>query len=93
MVLKLVQDSLEPQTYFPILVLTADSAVETRRAALNAGAMDFLTKPFDPIEVSLRAKNLIITRFLHLKLESYARLLAEKLCSTNKLLNQNIRHE
>jgi DNA-binding response OmpR family regulator len=89
-VMKQVQDSLEPQTYFPILVLTADITVETRRTALNAGAMDFLTKPFDSIEVSLRAKNLITTRFLHLKVEGYARLLAEKLCSTNKLLSQNL---
>jgi DNA-binding response OmpR family regulator len=88
-VMKHVQDFLVPRTYFPILVLTADNAVETRRAALNAGAMDILTKPFDSIEVSLRARNLITTRFLHLKLESYAQLLAEKLCSTNKLLNQN----
>src|ERR1700694_4570224 len=32
-VMKHVQDSLEPQTYFPVLVLTADIAVETKRAA------------------------------------------------------------
>jgi DNA-binding response OmpR family regulator len=57
---------------------------------LDAGAMDFLNKPFDAVEVALRAKNLITTRLLHLRLQTYARLLAEKLCSTNELLARKV---
>lgn len=48
----------------PILVLTADTTREARRAALGAGARDFVTKPFDPDEVGLRVGNLLQTRGL-----------------------------
>jgi len=89
-VMKHIENVLQPQIYLPILVLTGDIALETRRAALDAGAKDFLNKPFDAVEVALRAKNLITTRFLHLRLQAYARLLAEKLCSTNELLARKL---
>jgi len=85
-VMKQIEGLLQPQVYLPILVLTGDISLETRRAALDAGAMDFLNKPFDAVEVALRAKNLITTRFLHLRLQAYARLLADKLCTSNQLL-------
>jgi len=54
--------------------------------------MDFLSKPFYAVEVVLRAKNLITTRFLHLRLQAYSQLLAEKLCATNELLSRKIVH-
>ncbi|MHA3770930.1 response regulator [Verrucomicrobiota bacterium sgz303538] len=53
----------------PILVLTADVTVETKRRALASGAKDFLIKPLDHSEVVLRMKNLLENRFLHLELE------------------------
>lgn len=56
----------------PILVLTADSTVETRRRALALGAKDFVTKPFDVIEVALRISNLLETRILYSKLRRQA---------------------
>jgi putative two-component system response regulator len=55
--------------YLPILVLTADDAIESRQRALRAGARDFLQKPFDAVEALLRIRNLLVTRFLHLRLE------------------------
>jgi putative two-component system response regulator len=61
---------VSPETYVPILVLTADPSRETKREALARGAKDFLTKPFDPDEVMLRIKNLLETRSLHVHLES-----------------------
>ncbi|MCA0377133.1 MAG: hybrid sensor histidine kinase/response regulator [Gemmatimonadetes bacterium] len=51
--------------YRPVLVLTADATIETRDRALELGARDFLTKPFDAIEVLLRVENLLDTRMLH----------------------------
>ena len=57
-----------PGTYLPILVLTADATAPTRRRALASGANDFLTKPFEYEEVTLRCKNLLETRALHLAL-------------------------
>ena len=63
-------------SYVPILVLTADVSRETRRRALRAGARDFLTKPLDAIEVSLRVRNLLTTRQLQQRLQAHNDALA-----------------
>jgi signal transduction histidine kinase len=52
--------------YLPIVVLTADITSQTKKCALTAGATDFLTKPFDQIEVLLRIQNLLKARLSHL---------------------------
>jgi putative two-component system response regulator len=70
-VMKLVERWTTAETYVPILVLTADANRETRRRALEAGARDFLTKPFDADEVFLRIRNLLRTRQLQLELQSH----------------------
>lgn len=54
--------------YLPILVLTADITAEAKHKALSGGAKDFLSKPFDFIEVSYRIKNLLETQFLYQKI-------------------------
>jgi putative two-component system response regulator len=64
--------------YLPILVLTADVTGEAKRRALSAGAKDFLTKPFDTIEVLLRIDNLLKTRSLYLQLREQNHVLDEK---------------
>jgi putative two-component system response regulator len=46
----------------PVIVLTADITPEARRRALACGARDFVTKPFDPVEVELRVRNLLAAR-------------------------------
>ena len=65
-------------SYLPILVLTADLAVETKQRALAGGAIDFLVKPFDLVEVGLRIGNLLKTRCLHQQLENQNLVLEEK---------------
>jgi putative two-component system response regulator len=64
--------------YLPILVLTADHTDITKRRALAAGAKDFLTKPFDREELSLRLGNLLQTRSLHCQLQSQNEVLEDK---------------
>lgn len=59
----------------PIVILTADITTEARHASLGMGASDFLTKPLDAIEVMLRVKNLLETRFLQLQLKEHNELL------------------
>jgi len=77
-------------TYFPILVLTADISPESKRKALSTGAKDFLSKPFDLYEVTLRMKNLLETRFLHQQLENQNQLLEQKVKErTNALEHAN----
>jgi len=52
----------------PVVVLTADITRDARDRALGLGASDFLTKPFDPTEITLRIQNILVTRFLELDL-------------------------
>lgn len=56
--------------FLPILVLTADISDEAKWKALKAGAKDFITKPFDLVEVKLRIHNLLETRFLYQQQET-----------------------
>jgi putative two-component system response regulator len=51
--------------YLPILVLTAQSDMSTRMRALESGARDFLTKPFDRAEVLQRLFNMLEVRILY----------------------------
>jgi signal transduction histidine kinase len=68
---------LPPDTYLPILVLTADVTRPTRERALAVGAADFLTKPFDTTELLLRIRNLLGARRLHLQLRAQAEHLSQ----------------
>jgi len=52
------------ESYLPILILSGDLSIETRRRALSQGATDFITKPFDLMEVLLRTQNMLKTRQL-----------------------------
>ena len=69
--------AIPENVYLPVLVLTADVTLEARQRALAAGAKDFLTKPFDRLEVLLRIKNLLDTRRLYLELERHNRSLEQ----------------
>ncbi len=51
--------------YLPVLVLTADTTHDAITRALELGARDFLTKPFDLTEATLRVRNLLETKELH----------------------------
>lgn len=51
--------------YLPVLVLTAQTDMKTRLKALEMGAKDFLTKPFDKTEVLTRISNLLEVRHLY----------------------------
>ncbi len=79
-----VMDDLRPwigvNGFLPVVMLTGDSARGARQEALKRGAMDFLTKPFDATEVSLRIRNLLATRHMHMRIESQNHLL-ERLVS------------
>lgn len=56
--------------YLPVLVITAQPAHKLR--ALKAGAKDFISKPFDVLEVKTRIHNMLEVRLLYKKLENYS---------------------
>lgn len=61
----------DPLDFRPVLVLTADATLDSKRRALALGAKDFLTKPFDAVEAMLRVWNLLETRWLYRRLREY----------------------
>jgi putative two-component system response regulator len=75
-VMQMLRTSDDPLV--PVLVLTADATLQTKRRALESGASDFLTKPLDPFEVTLRIKNLLRTRLLQTELRERNEWLEER---------------
>ncbi|OYU43618.1 MAG: GGDEF domain-containing protein [Burkholderiales bacterium PBB4] len=58
----------DAQGYLPVIVLTAQPGHKLR--ALQAGAKDFISKPFDLVEVRTRIHNMLEVRVLYRWLES-----------------------
>jgi putative two-component system response regulator len=74
---KAVRAMLEKE-HVPILMVTADQAKEVRRKALEAGANDFLAKPIDPDEFTVRIKNMLALRQSQRQLSETASWLADQ---------------
>ncbi|SFM28068.1 EAL domain-containing protein [Rugamonas rubra] len=66
--------ALNPLGYLPVLVVTA--APDHKLRALNAGARDFVSKPFDRMEVLTRIHNLVEVRLLYKASRDYGEQLA-----------------
>jgi PAS domain S-box-containing protein len=67
------------EEYLPVIALTADPSHKLR--ALQAGAKDFISKPFDLIEVKTRIHNMLEVRLLYKRLANYNRTLEEQVVS------------
>ena len=65
----------EADAYLPVLVLTAQPGHKLR--ALQAGAKDFISKPFDLVEVKTRIHNMLEVRLLYKRLEDYNKVLEQ----------------
>src|SRR5438552_2166779 len=85
-----IQQLRIPEDVFvPLLVTKADATSEAKKRALEAGAKDFLTKPFDRLEVMLRIRNLLDTRSLYLDLERHNRSLEQVIAERTQRLIQS----
>lgn len=77
---------IEPDGYLPVLVVTALPGHKLR--ALQAGARDFISKPFEMAEVLVRVHNMLEVRLLHLEAKRlYSLVLEEQKVSERLLLN------
>lgn len=66
---------IETESYVPILVITAQPAHKLQ--ALASGANDFISKPFDLIEVKTRIHNMLEVRLLYKRLGNYNKQLEQ----------------
>jgi len=66
---------IETGGYLPVLVITAQPGHKLR--ALTAGAKDFISKPFDLVEVQTRIRNMLEVRLLYRRLADYNRQLEQ----------------
>ncbi|WP_035607009.1 ATP-binding protein [Haloferula sp. BvORR071] len=76
----------------PIIMLTARADEQTKLQALDAGASDFLTKPFSSTELVLRLRNQLVMAAIRSELSELNRELAaamEKLKENEVLLVRN----
>jgi CheY-like chemotaxis protein len=67
--------AIESESYIPVLVVTAEPGHKLR--ALQAGAKDFVSKPFDLTEVKTRIHNMLEVRLLHRRLDNYNKVLEQ----------------
>ena len=67
---------IETDGYLPVLVITAQPDHKLR--ALQAGAKDFVSKPFELLEVKARVHNMIEVRLLHRELHQYNDVLEQR---------------
>jgi CheY-like chemotaxis protein len=76
--------------YLPIIVLACHSSHALR--ALQEGAKDFISKPFDLSEIKIRIRNLLEIGLLYKKLENCSKLLEQsKQDRTAELIESEIR--
>ena len=73
--------------YLPVLVITAQPGHKLR--ALQAGAKDFISKPFDLVEVKTRIHNMLEVRLLYKKLENYSKDLEQKVAEQTAELRES----
>lgn len=66
---------IEEDGYLPVLVITAQPGHKLR--ALQAGAKDFVSKPFDLAELQARVHNILEARLLHLETTNHSKVLEE----------------
>jgi signal transduction histidine kinase len=91
-ILNLLKQIVPANTYLPVLILTADITVESKRKALKLGASDFLTKPFDLIELQARVNTHLEIKFKNEQINEYAAKL-EKLIATKDKFFSIIAHD
>lgn len=69
-------EEIEPDGFLPVLVITAQPGHKLR--AFQAGARDFISKPFDLPEVLARVRNLVEVRLLHKALHEHSLVLEQR---------------
>ena len=64
-VMRILQEKLAPGDYLPVIILTAHADPATRKKALDSGARDFVSKPFDARDLIKRMRKQLDARAQH----------------------------
>jgi adenylate cyclase len=62
----------------PVILLTAKGSQEDKARGLDAGADDYVVKPFEPLELLARVRSMMRIKEMHDSLEEFNRTLEEK---------------
>lgn len=78
----------EHQRYhrLPVLVVTANTDLLTKRTCLELGATDFLHKPVDPLDLLPRVRNTMVAKSFQDQLASYAQQLEKRVAQRTREL-------
>lgn len=87
-VLDAITPAIAPDTYLPVVFITADVDAHLKKKALSLGAKDFVNKPFDATEIVLRIRNLLEARFLYRALEAQNEILEARVRERTEELEQ-----
>lgn len=79
--------AIETESYIPVLVITAQPAHKLQ--ALQAGAKDFVSKPFDLTEVKTRIHNMLEVRLLYRRLDNYNKVLEQTVLERTAALRES----
>ncbi len=77
----------EADSYLPVIVLTAQPGHKLR--ALQMGAKDFISKPFDLVEVKTRIRNMLEVRLLYKKLADFNKVLEQAVAERTAELRES----
>jgi len=82
----------DPQTRaIPIIMVTALDDRASKLKALHNGAEEFLTKPIDVAELTIRTRNLLRLKQLADRDAEYARMLEIRVCERSRKLTESYR--
>ena len=88
MMKKKQMNSIFSDNFIPILILTADLSKDNKQKVLAGGAKDFIAKPFDILEVNLRIRNLLETKYFYMLLKSRNMFLEQKIIEFLKIKDE-----
>lgn len=77
----------QADSYLPVIVLTAQPGHKLR--ALQMGAKDFISKPFDLVEVKTRIHNMLEVRLLYKKLAEFNKVLEQAVAERTAELRES----
>jgi len=72
----------------PFVFITVADSGEDKKAAFSAGAVDFIPKPFEPIEVVMRVNNQLNSYHIKQEMEDYNRMMHKMVSEQKKQMEK-----